>query len=209
MWIKRIKFWFKQRFLWLSTPFQKFISRSGHQEPDFDEVMIDASIKLTLPGDVILTYETGRPTANFIPGPMDHAAIVTDTLTVMEAVLDKYAGDRNLGGVREVQLKPFLCRKNHYVIVRPVYLNDRKINASAALHSRFYKGRKYDHQFRIDNENIYCSELVYLCYRRFDQKFMEHISIYDEILPDDYLKLVSNSRRDDLKFEIIFDTRTI
>lgn len=210
MWIKRIKFWFKQRFLWLSTPFQKFISKSGHQEPDFDEALIDSSIKKSQPGDIILTYETGRPTASFIPGPMDHAAIITDLGTVMEAVLDKYVGDRNLGGVREVQLKPFLCRKNQYVIIRPVYkTTDRKINMSAATFSRSYKGRSYDHQFRIDNEKIYCSELVYLCYRRFDQKFMEHISIYDEILPDDYLKLVDDSRRNDLKFEIVFDTRTI
>lgn len=131
----------------------------------------------------------------------------------MEAVTDKFIQDpltkamNNVGGVREVTLKPFLCRKNQFVIIRPVYLNGCSINISAGAFSRTYKGRGYDHQFRIDNENVYCSELVYLSYRRFDQKFMEHISIYDEILPDDYLKLTTDSKRDDLKFEIIYDTR--
>lgn len=201
--------------LWITTPFQKFLSKSGYQESDLPEEIIEASAKLCLPGDIILTYETGRPTSRFIPGPMDHAAIVTDLLDIMEAVTDKFVQDpitkvmNNVGGVREVGLVPFLYRKNEYVIIRPVYLNDRKINMSAGTFSKTYKGRGYDHQFRVDNENIYCSELVYLCYRRFDQKFMEHISIYDEILPDDYLKLTANSKRDDLRFEIIFDTRTI
>mgnify|MGYP000848191849 CR=1 FL=1 len=209
MWIKRISFWFKQRLLWLSTPFQKVISRMGHQEPDISPELVNRSIAMTIPGDIILTYESGRPTSRLIPGPLDHAAIVTNAMTVMEAVPDKFVNDRNLGGVREVKLEPFLYRKNQYVIIRPVYLDKENVNMAAARHSFFYQGRRYDHQFNIDNENIYCSELVYLCYRRFDNKFMEHISIYDEILPDDYLKLVDDSRRNDLKFEIVFDTRTI
>jgi len=200
--------------LWIFTPFQKALSKSGHQEPDISEELIDNCVKSSEPGDIILTYETGRPTANFIRGPMDHAAIITDLGTVMEAVTDRFVQDlltksmTNIGGVREVTLKPFLCRKNQFVIIRPVYKDiDRKINVSAGTYSRTYKGRGYDHQFRIDNEKVYCSELVYLSYRRFDQKFMEHISIYDEILPDDYLKLTTDSKRDDLKFQIIYDTR--
>lgn len=208
MWIKAIKFWLKQRFLWLSTPFQKIISHMGYQEPTLNQNDIDVSVGLCLPGDIILTYESARPTSVLIPGPLDHAAIVTDLKTVMEAVTDKYMGNSNVGGVREVGLEGFLYRKNEYVIIRPVYLNS-DINFSAGHLSRSYKGRKYDHQFRLDNENLYCSELVYLCYRTLDHKFMEHISKYDEILPDDYLKLVDDSRRDDLKFVIVFDTRTI
>lgn len=145
----------------------------------------------------------------FIPGPLDHAIIVTTTKTVMEAVGDKYENGKNIGGVREVPLRGFLTKKDEFVVIRPVYINNEDINKRAAAHSRIFKGCNYDYQFRMDNENVYCSELVYLCYRKFDEKFMEHISFYDQILPDEYLKLVSNSKRDDLKFEIIIDTRTI
>ena len=41
-----------------------------------------------MPGDILLSYESGRLTSPFIKGQFKHAAIVSDDLYVIEAVGD-------------------------------------------------------------------------------------------------------------------------
>lgn len=175
----------KRFILWLLTPIQKILQNTGNKEPLMQESQVLAIKSVVRPGDILLSYETGRPTSKLIKGYYDHAAIVTSELTVMEAVGS---------GVREVPLHQWLQTKDSVCVIRPIYHQDETpffndiINKTAAANSYFYKGRKYDYQFSGLNEDVYCSELVYLCYIKEDKNFLNEITS-DEILPHDYYDL--------------------
>lgn len=185
----------KWAFLWLLIPIQKFLQRVGNQESFVTEEQVLKALRILRAGDILLSYESGRPTSWFIKGYYDHAAIVTSDRYVVEAVGDKFErqGRRrvNVGGVRKVHLRDWLSKKDSFAIIRPIYRtkDDKKINFLASETSLYYQGLGYDYYFSKNNHKVYCSELVYMCYERHDPQFMMHIPDGKEILPMDYYNL--------------------
>ena len=114
--------------------------------------------------------------------------------------------NRNIGGVRKVRLDEFLWKKNQVAVVRH---EDRDIAFKASFASQKYIGRSYDYSFREydafesynddDNERLYCSELVYVCYSEFDKEVFFFHGKNEDILPIDYLS--------DVKFKLIYNSR--
>ena len=91
----------------LLKPFQMWLQRQGYQEPVITSDTIKMLLMRIMPGDILLSYESGRLTSPFIKGQFKHAAIVSDDLYVIEAVGDDYQIDwkgerKNLGGVRNI-----------------------------------------------------------------------------------------------------------
>lgn len=204
----------KSFILWLFTPIQKLLQRMGSQESLMTSEQVERCLGLIQEGDILLSYEKGRPTSVLIKGFYDHAAIVTIRETVMEAVGDSwiYDGDDkkyNRGGVREVDLREWLFKKDSVCIVRPLYKKKTKrksdVNKNASDRALGYKGLDYDYQFQIGAEKVYCSELVYLCYAAFDPDFMNHID--GEILPIDYYKMCFDSPREDMFMSLIIEVK--
>jgi hypothetical protein len=220
-------------FFCITTPLQIFMQRVGRQEPLMMADKVDRCLDLVKPGDILLSYESGRPTSYLIKGYYDHAAIVTHKKTVMEAVGNKYIfledyswleimtdyfriklgqnsklKRRNLGGVREVDLSEWLYKKDSVCIIRPVYKSSKfNFNLLASKAVMFYKGLGYDYSFTFGNLLVYCSELIYASYLKNDLNFMTHIRYDKEILPMDYYAACSDSHRDDMFFQIIFEAR--
>lgn len=204
----------KSLFLWLTTPFQKFLQQVGNQEALMTNEQVDRCLQLIQDGDILLSYESGRPTSIFIKGYYDHAALVTAKKTIMEAVGDYFVKDyrvkKNLGGVRQVDLEEWLFKKDSVCIIRPVYDSEKhKINHNkiASRSVFFYEGLGYDYNFKYGNETVYCSELVYASYKKNDLMFMYHIPENKEILPNDYYTACFESKRSDMFFQIIYEAR--
>lgn len=186
-------------FFWITIPLQKFLQRIGNQESFVTDEQVSKALRILRAGDILLSYESGRPTSWFIQGYYDHAAIVTSDRCVMEAVGDKFEkqGRRkiNTGGVRKVSLRDWLSKKDSFAIIRPIYRDkfDKKINFLAAETSLYYQGLGYDYYFSKNNHKVYCSELVFMCYERHDPHFMRHVPDGQRILPMDYYNLCSQT----------------
>ena len=196
----------KRWFLRLITPIQKFLQRIGRQESKMSYQQV-SDVKLVIrEGDIVLSFEYGRPTSILIKGFFDNAAIVTSKLTIMEAVGDRFVDGKNIGGVREMDLVEWLYKKDYVAVIRPSYPDGDIINKQAAATSLYYRGRNYDYSFCRDNEDIYCSELEYACYIGFDPKFLNEVD--GEILPQIYYDLTNDVPRDDgFTFDLIYDAR--
>lgn len=166
-------------------PIQIWFQRRGYIESDFTEEIIEKLCKMIQPGDVLLSYESGRWTSLFIKGEFTHAAIVNEEGCVVEAVGDDFRDGVNCGGVRKVSLRSWLWKKYHVAVFRHKNPNMAKF---AARDSNLYLGRKYDYGFSFYGENLYCSELVYVCFKPYDIAFMDFVPKNKEILPIDYFR---------------------
>lgn len=180
-----------------------WLQRRGYIENDFTVEIISKLVSMIKAGDVLLSYESGRWTSLFIKGEWDHAAIVDHNLYVVEAVGDNFVNGKNIGGVRKVRLEEWLWKKKHIAVLR---LDDNEIAVLAAVISNKQLGKSYDHSFSIDDikkpeddETLYCSELVYVCFYPYMKTFLKHVPKKKEILPIDYLnepslRVIYNSR---------------
>lgn len=186
----------KRIILWLLTPIQKILQRIGRQEAKISAEQVNVIVALAKPGDIFLSFEYGRPTSFLIKGFYDHAAILSSKLTIVEAVGDYH------GGVKEVDLKEWLYKKDSVAVVRPLFTSNY-VNEMAAANSLSFVGKKYDYQFKLDNEVLYCSEVPYVCYRMENKNFMSCITEDDEILPNDYYELGLNS----MDFELVAEVK--
>ncbi len=108
--------------------------------------------------DAIESVTFGIDSAHF-----SHIGIVSkiknDNVTVLEAMGDK---------VREVSLDDFLYRyKDRYGRPKVVVgrLKDDKLVKNALSILKKYIGKPYDDVFDINNDNYYCSELVYFAFK--------------------------------------------
>ncbi len=113
-------------------------------------------------GDVIfqtLTGELSEVIVEVTSSPISHCGLViknaNGSLSVIEAV----------GPVRIVPLKKFIAKgiDKKYAVVR---LKDDGFNQFPAVvkEAKKFLGRPYDFQFQLDDEYMYCSELVYKAY---------------------------------------------
>jgi uncharacterized protein YycO len=158
---------------------QKF----GRSEPLMNRKSVDLTMSLIRDGDIILTYEKQRFTSFFIKGKYKHASIVSAKMSVVEAVGE---------GVRESDLEEFLFLMDKVCIIRPEFYN-HTINYFASCNALNFIGRKYDYTFSADNNEIYCSELVFLCYNKEVPSFLKEYE-KKEILPQLYRDLCDNEK---------------
>lgn len=150
------------------TKLQKIIQKLSKPEPkinDFDMLEIKSIVKN---GDTLLSYESWRLTAPFIPGEYKHAAIYLDG-KVYEA-LDV--------GVRKVSLERFVLTKDLIAICRPDF--ELMLNYSAMIEAaEAYLGLPYDYQFSShDQKAFYCSEL---CLNVYDIGFKANTGVETDI----------------------------
>ena len=114
-------------------------------------------------GDVVFQSFPDAPLTRMIEGatqsPYSHCGIVgrvNNQLCVLEAV----------GPVKATPLREWIARGREHRIdvyrLAPKY--DAKIPAILAA-AQAFKGRPYDSRFRMDDEAIYCSELVYKAFK--------------------------------------------
>lgn len=180
----------KSKLLKILKPLQIIMQKLCRAEPLMNRQSVDLAMSLIRDGDILLSYEKQRLTSLFIKGKYKHAAIVSPRLTVIEAVGE---------GVREVDLEEWLFQMDSVAIIRPE-LENHTINYMAACNALTYIGRKYDFSFSIKNEEIYCSELVFICYNKEVPSFLiEYKS--KEILPQVFRDLCEVDER----FKLIFE----
>lgn len=172
------------------------LQRMGYVENSFTEEDIQGMYDTLKPGDILGSYESGRPTSIFIKGEYDHSAMVTDKKEVIEAVGDKFVNGKNIGGVRLVPLKEWLWKKNHVYAMRH---KNVMLAAKASISYYTMVGMDYDYSFDRTNEKMYCSEIAYVCYHLHDPNFLSNVPKNKDILPIDYLGCTD--------LELLFDTR--
>lgn len=113
-------------------------------------------------GDLIyikIPTSFGRAIEEVTHSPVSHVGIVarheSGALTVVHA----------LGKVQEEPLDRFLHRSKGFWAVQRYAFESPAALARFVASARSFLGRKYDYFFVIDNEDIYCSELVYRAFR--------------------------------------------
>lgn len=166
-----------------------WLQRQGFIEPDWTPEIIDKLLTIIQAGDILGSYESGRWTSMFIKGDYDHVAMVSRELYVVEAVGDiivqeRGKPDRNLGGVRKVRLEQWLWKKNEIFIARHTNPHIAQVASNECMK---YVGHNYDYSFCQNNEDMYCAEIPYVSYKKFDPLFMKDVEPTDEILPIDYM----------------------
>src|SRR5262245_8549279 len=115
-------------------------------------------------GDVVFQHWAGHPLTAVIREVTDsqfsHCGLVVHRRGepyVLEAV----------GPVRYIRLKEWLTQgeNGHFVQMRPRKLSAEDIGAAINVAHKML-GQPYDIQYELDDEKIYCSELVYKAYLR-------------------------------------------
>jgi uncharacterized protein YycO len=109
----------------------------------------------TKPGCVLLSHTRGSFTNLLIPGYWTHAAIVGPDGHVIEAIGD---------GVVETEISKFILSKDRVCILTPKFCSTARMG-KAAVYAKNQLGRKYDYEFRGNNQAFYCAELVGYAYR--------------------------------------------
>lgn len=158
--------------LWLFTPIQKLLQRLSRPEPEMSRDQVTAILRRARRGDLLLSYEGGRLTSPFIPGDWDHLAILNENRSVIEAVAPK---------VRYVNLEEWLFKKKGVVLIR-----SKKNRLQASVYANKFINWPYDYLFKYGNQKAYCSEIGFLSYHEFDDKFMGHLLKNKEITPQDF-----------------------
>jgi uncharacterized protein YycO len=161
---------------------QKFFQGIGNKESTMTTGSAVEILNLAQAGDILVAYERGRPTSAFIKGEYKHAAMISDLMTVVDAIGDYYIDKKNYGGVRESDLLRWLYQMDKVALIRPNA--PQYIRTAAGKSARTFIGIAYDYIFNYGSEKIYCSELPYLCYRPLATGFM--IDTGNEILPQEY-----------------------
>lgn len=114
-------------------------------------------------GDVVFQSLPPSPLVNTIEGvtrsPYSHCGLVAlrnGQWVVVEA----------LDGVEETPLRAFLIRgRNHGFAVYRLREQHQSAVAETISNARRYLGRPYDVRYQMDDEKIYCSELIYKAFR--------------------------------------------
>jgi uncharacterized protein YycO len=134
---------------------------------DFDA--IKAAIQ---PGDILLSRIRWHLTNVFIPKFWKHAAIVSMRKTVIEAVGE---------GVVETNLFDFVATKDYICVLRLRAIDS--VHLQAAMNAQNEVGSLYDYEFETEDDEYYCSELVYWAYQRAGTLLCEPKS---KVFPSDF-----------------------
>jgi uncharacterized protein YycO len=107
-----------------------------------------------IPGLIFLTHTDWELSNWFIPGSWEHAAIMLDNETIVEAVTS---------GVRKIDLISFLTSKDGVCILKPSFCGLTEM-LSAATWAAGMEGLPYDYELCPGDRAFYCSELVFEAY---------------------------------------------
>jgi uncharacterized protein YycO len=110
---------------------------------------------LIQPGDIIVTRIRWHLTNLFIPKFWKHASIVSPRKTIIEAIGE---------GVVETDLFDFISTKDYVCVLRLVDKTSAHLQAS--MNALNTVGLKYDYEFEDNDNEYYCSELVYWAFQR-------------------------------------------
>ena len=127
------------------------------------------------PGDILLRRYDGYVSTLFTPGFWGHAALCVNKKEVIHAV--------GVGVVREDVIT--FCRTDSVAVLRVKDATGEMIERAIACAEAHEKARTaYDYQFEDKNHDVYCTELVNVCYDcRFSDDF-EVIAGNCMLLPD-------------------------
>lgn len=208
--IRRLFTTIRHLVLWVSVPVQKFLQKMGRVDTKMSAEGVQAIINLMEPGDGLLSFESQRITNLFIRGDFKHAAIVSPTRTIIEAVGDNWVikdGLRvNLGGVREYKdVISWLYNKDFAALVRMDLPQETRL--AAAEYSKSFVGKGYDYFFNFKGELLYCSEIIYAAFKKVHTVFLNHLPEDKEILPQDFYDLSTKSEEKEIY--LLVDTRVL
>src|SRR5579863_815266 len=137
---------------------QKKLLKALLKEPEIDISQFDFRS-----GDIVFQHlpsKLGSVICDVTNSPLSHCGMVVERsgeLYVIEAI----------GPVRYISLKRWLNQgdKGRFMQMRLKDVNRTQIDSTVAA-AEAMLGRPYDIQYELDDEKIYCSELVYKAYLR-------------------------------------------
>ena len=144
-----------------------FEDRSTKNVKQKDWYAIEKNLQV---GDVLLSVGKSPFSSMFVPGLIKHSALVvsTDEPALIEAVS---------AGVVKTGLFDFVKNKRIIYHVRPNFIGeDGKKHATKEADKLL--GRPYDNLFSMENKKLYCSELIYICYKKAYELYSARDSVY-------------------------------
>lgn len=105
------------------------------------------------PGDIILAVDRKKLTSLLIPGTFSHAAMcvsIDKEWEVSEMTHDDYTKSTFFD----------ICKESDRVVILRPQLRDEEINV-AIQNCKNFENAKYDAEFKLGVETLYCSELIY------------------------------------------------
>lgn len=141
---------FRNFLLKASTPIQKVMQKIHPPYAQTTVKQAEDVMKFMLPGDILISREAWHFTNLFIPGFWSHAAIYGNG-QVVESVAPM---------VQIVDWRDWVIEKHNWCVLRPTQ-TDNSSGRDAFSYAKTTLGRFYDYQFKKNNSNFFCSELVY------------------------------------------------
>jgi len=137
-------------------------------------------------GDILLTRFDRYVTSWFIPGYYTHVVLYIGDQQVIHAITK--------GVVHEDILSVLRC--DHVCVLRPKNVSSEEIDV-AVNYAKGLEGRQYDFIFdSVDDENLYCSELVRNSYiGLFDSLGINGAIAPDEYAQNEHLEIIHESKR--------------
>ncbi|MDQ7826739.1 MAG: YiiX/YebB-like N1pC/P60 family cysteine hydrolase [Candidatus Eremiobacteraeota bacterium] len=128
--------------------------------PRINEKDADEFISKLKPGDVVLTNDEACTIFSLLivaadgKADFNHALLYTGDGKTIEARTVTH-------GVAEGDLKDVLGHKHHAVAIRPHYEPEEKQASDVVQAGKDMIGIPYDYRFKMSNDAMYCSEVVY------------------------------------------------
>lgn len=142
----------------LARPIGRLIARINFRigPPPLTGAMYREVMQLALPGDIILTRTSPRPTNLFIPGKWGHVQLLKGDAfgTTVEATYPL---------VRESTLVDVWANASEVMLIRPRWTQAGD-GAAAFKWASGHVGKQYDTAFLLSSNAFYCSELAIMAY---------------------------------------------
>ncbi|MCE1246701.1 MAG: hypothetical protein LWY06_08660 [Firmicutes bacterium] len=141
------------------------------------------------PGDIVLTNDESGTLFSIIVGAVDGKADFNHAL--LNAGNGKTIESRTVtDGVAEGDMKTVLMSKHHAIAIRPHYTSDSEAQDVVDA-ARGMIGTKYDFRFRMGDDSMYCSEMVFKAVKKGAPEIQFHkrpLITREVILPSDFLR---------------------
>lgn len=149
-------------------------------------------------GDVLITRTNSSAANGIIPGFYSHSAVYVGNFQgIFRAV------DSSVPAVDDIDVLDLLMHIDHIAVMRAegVSPSDRMKVANEA---RKLVGKSYDYSFRFDNDDFYCSEVVFKAFMEVDEAYRSLFDLVSD--PLGYPLITPQSIRDGDQWECIFES---